>query len=73
VVQLQKLLRRVGTAVGEPTGTFDSGTSRAVVDFQRRNRLDPDGLVGPLTRIVLYATAMGYRRPALALPAEGSS
>jgi general secretion pathway protein A len=73
VVQLQELLRRVGATVIEPTGTFDSGTSRAVVDFQRRNQLAADGLVGPLTRIVLYATATGYRRPALALPAESRS
>jgi len=73
VAQLQKLLRRVGGAVAEPTGTFDQGTARAVVEFQRSHRLDADGLVGPLTRIVLYATATGYRRPALALPTESAS
>jgi general secretion pathway protein A len=73
VVQLQGLLSRVGADVPEPTGTFDKRTSQAVVNFQRRNRLDADGLVGPLTRIVLYAAATGYRRPALAVHPESSS
>jgi general secretion pathway protein A len=67
VVHLQELLRRVGTAGVDPTGTFDAGTSKAVLDFQRAHRLDADGVVGPLTRIVLYATGSGYRRPALAI------
>ena len=73
VAQLQALLRRAGATAIEPTGTFDTGTSRAVVDFQRRHQLEADGLVGPLTRIVLYATTTGYRRPALALPAQSAS
>ena len=73
VVQLQQLLRRIGVAGVKPTGTFDAGTSRAVVDFQRSHRLDADGLVGPLTRIVLYAAGTEYRRPRLAIPAEAAS
>ena len=73
VVQLQELLRRAGVDGVEASGTFDAGTSRAVVDFQRRHRLDADGVVGPLTRIVLYGTAPDRRRPGLAIPPEGSS
>ena len=73
VVQLQQLLRRLGAAGVKPTGTFDAGTSRAVVDFQRSHRLDADGLVGPLTRIVLYAAGPDYRRPRLAMSAETAS
>jgi general secretion pathway protein A len=73
VVQLQQLLRRLGAAGVKPTGTFDGGTSRAVVDFQRSHRLDADGLVGPLTRIVLYAAGPDYRRPRLAMSAETAS
>jgi general secretion pathway protein A len=73
VVQLQQLLRRIGVAGVKPTGTFDAGTSRAVVEFQRSHRLDADGLVGPLTRIVLYAAGTEYRRPRLAIPAEAAS
>ena len=74
VIHLQDLLRRAGTEGVEPTGTFDAGTTRAVQDFQRRHRLEADGVVGPLTRIVLYAEAGGsYHRPALAMPAGAAS
>ena len=72
VAHLQELLQRVGTYDVEPTGTFDAGTARAVIDFQRTHLLDADGLVGPLTRIVLYAKG-GYRRPALAIPTGAAS
>jgi general secretion pathway protein A len=73
VVHLQELLRRVGTGGVDPTGTFDAGTAKAVLDFQRAHRLDADGVVGPLTRIVLYATGGGYRRPALTMQAGAAS
>jgi general secretion pathway protein A len=73
VAQLQELLRRAGAGRVEPTGTFDPPTARAVVDFQRAHRLDADGLVGPLTRIVLYAAGTDHQRPALALPADVTS
>jgi general secretion pathway protein A len=66
VAQLQELLRRLGDAGVAATGSFDAATSRAVIAFQRMHRLDADGLVGPLTRIVLYGAATAYSRPALA-------
>ena len=72
VAQLQGLLRRAGIVDFEPTGTFDAGTARAVVDFQRRHRLDADGVVGPLTRIVLYGAAADRRRPGLAIALDHS-
>ena len=65
VMRLQRLLRQVGMYDGEPTGVFDADTETAVQGFQREHRLEPDGLVGPLTRIVLYAAAGGYKRPTL--------
>jgi general secretion pathway protein A len=66
VVHLQERLRREGTYGGKITGTFDAETARADLDFQRVHRLETDGLVGPLTRIVLYATAPDRPRPELA-------
>jgi general secretion pathway protein A len=66
VAHLQRLLKRVGAVNGEPNGEFDLGTETAVLEFQRAHWLEPDGIVGPLTRIVLYASAGGYPRPALA-------
>jgi hypothetical protein len=74
VAHLQELLRRVGMEGVSPTGTFDSGTAKAVVDFQRAHQLDADGVVGPLTRIVLYAGAgSDRRRPALAIGGGAAS
>jgi general secretion pathway protein A len=49
--RLRALLERTGVA--------------SVRDFQREHRLAADGLVGPLTRIVLYATVGGYASPSL--------
>jgi general secretion pathway protein A len=45
----------------------------SVRDFQREHRLAVDGLVGPLTRIVLYATVGGYASPSLGGSAETPS
>jgi general secretion pathway protein A len=74
VAHLQQLLRRVGIEGVSSTGTFDAGTAKAVVDFQRAHRLDADGVVGPLTRIVLYAGAGNdRRRPALAIVGGAAS
>ncbi|MEM0936525.1 MAG: peptidoglycan-binding domain-containing protein [Pseudomonadota bacterium] len=54
VKQLQKQLRKVGTAprVGE-SGTFCPLTDQAVRDFQRHNSLKVGGIVGPITRAAL--------------------
>jgi general secretion pathway protein A len=69
VVRLQKLLREVGVFSGVANGWFTADTETAVRRFQRRHLLPVDGLVGPLTQIVLYATAGGYGQPSLAHPA----
>jgi general secretion pathway protein A len=68
VTRLQALLGRAGPYDGPPSGRFDAPTTNAVLDFQRTWQLLPDGQVGRLTRIVLYAAAGGYRRPTLAPP-----
>jgi general secretion pathway protein A len=66
VARLQKLLARAGLYDGPANGAFDGPTKAAVVGFQRSRRLDPDGRVGRLTRIALYAAANGYALPTLA-------
>jgi general secretion pathway protein A len=73
VVHLQHLLSRVGALHGEPTGDFDIATETGVLDFQRAHLLDADGIVGPLTRIVLYAATGDYARPTLAIRAQDAS
>ena len=35
-------------------GKFGTNTQAAVIDFQKRKKLKPDGIVGPRTRSVLY-------------------
>ncbi len=35
-------------------GKFGLNTQAAMIDFQKRNQLKPDGIVGPRTRSILY-------------------
>ena len=53
VVTLQKALAALGFAAGEPDGVFGQVTQAAVIDFQRSNNLDPDGVVGTDTARLL--------------------
>lgn len=52
VRELQEWLVKLGYNVGSkgPDGDFGSRTYAAVIDFQRKNDLDDDGIVGPLTK-----------------------
>ncbi len=53
VVTLQKALAALGFASGQPDGVFGRVTEAAVIDFQRSNNLDPDGVVGSDTARLL--------------------
>lgn len=53
VSDLQNRLTAVGCYSGPVTGTFGPLTVEAVVECQQRNRLSPDGIVGPATEAVL--------------------
>jgi general secretion pathway protein A len=65
VERLQKLLARVGVYPAEPSLTYDTATTEAIARFQRSHRLIPDGIVGPLTKIVLYGAVADYQHPRL--------
>ncbi|HHY83574.1 MAG TPA: hypothetical protein GX505_13000 [Clostridiales bacterium] len=54
VVELQKMLNKLGYYFGEIDGKFGSITLSAVISFQASHGLDPDGVVGPLTRAKLF-------------------
>ncbi len=71
VERLQALLQRTGAYHGPETGVFDTATEAAVMAFQRSRYVAADGLVGRLTRVVLYAAAGGYPRPTLSAPPSG--
>jgi peptidoglycan hydrolase-like protein with peptidoglycan-binding domain len=66
VTRLQALLGRTGLYDGGETGLFGQTTRSAVMAFQRSRYIEPDGQVGRLTRMVLYAAVGGYNRPTLA-------
>ena len=66
VTRLQALLTRTGLYDGGETGVLGPTTRSAVMAFQRSRYLEPDGQVGRLTRMVLYAAVGGYDRPTLA-------
>ena len=54
VEELQKRLQALGYYDGEIDGQFGPGTKAAVVDFQKNNGLDTDGLAGTETLNLLY-------------------
>lgn len=55
VTQLQNALKLLGFYTGGVDGKFGSGTKKAVMQFQRANRLTADGLAGTKTQTLLYA------------------
>ena len=65
VVWLQAGLQTLDFYSGELTGVFDDATETAVRKFQRENLLLLDGVVGPKTRLVLYAHLERYSMPRL--------
>ena len=65
VKRLQQLLATRGCLSGPPSLTYDTATTEAIARFQRSHRLVPDGIVGPLTKIVLYGALADYQHPRL--------
>ena len=55
VEKLQQRLQELGYYDGEIDGQFGPGTKAAVVDFQKNNGLDTDGLAGSETLTLLYS------------------
>ena len=77
VEKLQTLLANVPTPshmgallvhqAGRPTPFFGPHTQDAVAQFQKMQRLVPDGIVGPQTLILLYRRLPEYTPPSLSL------
>ncbi len=59
VTTLQKKLRNWGYYSGAVDGIFGSGTEQAVMYFQRKNGLTPDGVVGAATAKALGMSLSG--------------
>jgi hypothetical protein len=64
VLQIQEKLAALGYAPGKLDGCYGPATAGAVASFQRRNKLEPDGVVGPKTRAALRAA----RKPKVPVP-----
>lgn len=65
VFWLQQTLAELGYYAVRPTGRFDPSTRSAVQAFQASHGLEPDGEVGPRTKMVLYDAAGSYPMPRL--------
>lgn len=63
---LQKLLAQAGTYPGQATGRYDRQTISAVREFQSARGLEPDGVAGQQTLILLYRAADPAATPGLA-------
>ena len=62
---VKNLLRRSGYERVDSEPEFDQETEQAILDFQSRHSLEPDGLIGPLTKILLIQEANIVRYPRL--------
>ena len=52
--KLQQRLKNLGYYQGRITNYFDYSTEMGVIEFQRRNRITPTGIVGPTTQAFLF-------------------
>lgn len=68
VKELQQKLKRWGYYTGSIDGIFGSGTQAAVKNFQKKNGLTADGIVGPKT-----AAALGMNLPSSSSSSGSSS
>jgi len=51
---VQMRLQELGYYKGKITGNYNAGTEEAVAAFQKKSSLQKDGVLGPVTRTVLY-------------------
>jgi hypothetical protein len=78
VQQALNLRREPNDPLIREDGAFGTKTAAAVHRFQDNNQLDPDGIVGPLTRVALFplatvtmrAVGMRLRLPGFERPAQ---
>lgn len=60
---LQQRLKELGYYTGNITGVYNTATTEAVKAFQKKSSLEQDGILGPITRTVLYGVNAIYAVP----------
>ncbi|MCU0562688.1 MAG: peptidoglycan-binding protein, partial [Desulfobacterales bacterium] len=68
VLALKMLLRDLGYAAVPMTKDYDPVTQKAVEQIQARYGLPIDGVVGNLTKIIIYREGKGFNVPPIARP-----
>jgi general secretion pathway protein A len=63
--RLQSLLKQAGVYHGSLTGAFDQATVAAIKSFQVDRGIEPDGLAGNQTLLLLYRSAGAFYSPEL--------
>jgi len=63
VIQLQQLLNKLGFPSGTPNGVFGSTTQAAVKKFQIAHHVTSDGIVGPITWLLLNPSSTTATAP----------
>ena len=65
VLWLQQALARLGYLDAHVAGVFDDSTLRGVARFQGQHAVEPDGVVGPRTQMLIYAALEEFAPPQL--------
>jgi general secretion pathway protein A len=73
LLMVKRLLLRLGYLDIVPTPVYDQPLRRSIHDFQSRHQLVADGLVGPLTKIMLIREAGEIDLPLLNQNREGGA
>lgn len=73
VMMIKSLLRKVGYDRISQSSVFDADTKKAVRRFQAGHNLKIDGLVGPLTKIMLLRDAGTVKMPQLSTDSRAES
>ncbi|MEG2603687.1 MAG: peptidoglycan-binding protein [Clostridia bacterium] len=60
---VQQRLKDLGYYKGKVTGTFNTASVEALKEFQTKNKLSADGVCGPQTRAILFASNPVYGVP----------
>ena len=64
---IKALLKTIGYDQIDDSPVLDAHTKQAILDFQKRQFIEPDGLIGPLTKILLIQKAQAVKSPQLSM------